>query len=146
MPHTYFCTDFRTILNFIEVFTVIRPDTCSTISHNSTNVVPTPPKGQIGFIKVPITNEKPKNYQVSGINTLFHIVARIYHPDLTEPIPPSNYDLTIPDGISYASRFCLHLNYWTTPTVLVILSSHRLYNVQPTFETSKLRVFPTPPF
>ena len=58
IPHTYFSTKFRTTFNFIEVFRDDKPDTCATIIQNSTNHFATLPTGHIGYIEVPITNEK----------------------------------------------------------------------------------------
>ena len=69
-----------------EVFTDDKPDICSTVIQNSTNHVATLPKGHIGYIGVPITNEQPKYYQVNDLNTLVHNVAHTYHPGITEPI------------------------------------------------------------
>ena len=77
IPHTYFSSKFRTTFNFIEVFRDEKPDTCATIIQNSTNHIATLPTGHIGYIEVPITNEKPKYYQVNDINTLIHNVT--YH-------------------------------------------------------------------
>ena len=44
----------------MEVFTDDKPDTGATIIQNSTNHIATLPTGHIGYIEVPITNEKPK--------------------------------------------------------------------------------------
>ena len=85
VPHTYFSTTFRTTSNIIETFTIDNPDTCATNIQNSTNHVATLPTGNIGYIEVPITNEKPKYYQVQDINFLVNNVAHTYHPELTEP-------------------------------------------------------------
>ena len=90
IPYTYFSSKFRTTINFIEVFTDDKPDICSTIIQNYTNHIATLPKGHIGYIEVPITNEQPKYYQVNTINSLVHNVAHTTHPDITEPIPSSN--------------------------------------------------------
>ena len=87
VPHTYFATKFRTNFNFIEVFTDDKPDICATISQNTSKHVATLPTGHIGYIEVPITNEKPKFFQVNDINTLIHNVTHTYHPDITEPLP-----------------------------------------------------------
>ena len=65
----------------------------ATIIQNSTNPVATLPPGHIGYIEVPITNEKPKQYQVNDINTLIRNVTHTYHPDITELIPQTNYSL-----------------------------------------------------
>ena len=69
-PPTCFATKFRTNFNFIEVFIDKKPDICATIIQNTSNNVATLPTGHIGYIEEPITNEKPKFYQVNDINTL----------------------------------------------------------------------------
>ena len=91
IPHTYLATKFRTNFIFIEVFTDKKPDICATIIQNTSKHVATLPTGHIGYIEVPITNEKPKLYQVNDINTLIHNVTHTYHPDITEPVPQTNY-------------------------------------------------------
>ena len=58
VPHTYFATKFRTKFNFIEVFTDNKPDICATIIQNTSKHVASLPTGHIGYIEVPITNEK----------------------------------------------------------------------------------------
>ena len=139
IPHTYFSTKFRTTFNFIEVFTNDHPDTCATIIQNSTNHIATLPTGHIGYIEVPITNEKPKYYQVNDINTLVHNVAHTYHPDITEIIPRTNYSTQNDTETVSSPQFSLHQIYLTNsdnpPTTSPI------YNVQPTSHTSKPRVF-----
>ena len=104
VPHTYFATKFRTNFNFIEVFTDDKPDICATIIQNTSKHVATLPTGHIGYIEVPITNEKPKLFQVNDINTLIHNVTHTYHPDITEPLPQTNYivQYTILLGIVHA--------------------------------------------
>ena len=47
VPHTYFFTKFRTTINFIEVFTEDKPDTCAKLIQNSTNHIATLPTGHI---------------------------------------------------------------------------------------------------
>ena len=84
VPHTCFSTKFCTTFNFIEVSTDDKPDTCATIIPNSTNHVATLPTEQIGYIEVPITNEKPKYYRVNDINTLIHNGTHTYHPEITK--------------------------------------------------------------
>ena len=91
VPHTYFATKFRTNFNFIEVFTDDKPDICATIIQNTSKQIATLPTGHIGYIEVPITNEKPKIFQVKDINTLIYNVTHTYHPDITEPLPQTNY-------------------------------------------------------
>ena len=73
IPHTYFATKFRSNFNFIELFTDKKPDICATIIQNTSKHVATLPTGHIEYIEVPITNEKPKFYQVNDIKTLIHI-------------------------------------------------------------------------
>ena len=73
------------------MFTNDKPDTCATIIQNSTNHAATLPTGHIGYIEVPITNEKPKNYQGNGVNSLVHDGTHTYHPDITEGAPQTNY-------------------------------------------------------
>ena len=87
IPHAYFSSKFRTTLNFIEVFTDDKPDTFATIIQNSTNHIATLPTGHIEYIEVPITNEKPKYYEVNDINSLIHSVTHTYHPEDTELVP-----------------------------------------------------------
>ena len=91
VPHIYFATKFRTNFNFIEIFTDNQPNICATIIQNTSEHVATLPTGHIGYIEVPITNEKPKFVHVNNINTLIHIVTHTYHPEITEPVPQTNY-------------------------------------------------------
>ena len=108
IPHTYFSSKFRSILNFIEVLTDDKPDTCATIIQNSTNHIATLPIGHIGYIEIPMTIEKPKYYQVNDINTLIHNVTDTYHPELTEPIPPTNYSIPPEQKSASSTPFSLH--------------------------------------
>ena len=118
IPHTYFSSKFRTTFNSIEVFTDNKPDICSTIIQNSTNLVATFPIGHIGYIEVPFTIEKPKYCQVNDLDTLVHNVAHTY-PDIIEPVPLSNYDTPTQDITSSSNHFSLHQIYMTTPTLLL---------------------------
>ena len=95
IPQTYFATKFRTTFKLIEVFTDKKPDICGTIIQNTSKHVATLPTGHIGYIEVPITNEKPKFYQVNDINTLIHNVTHTYHPEITEQVQQTNYTLPI---------------------------------------------------
>ena len=113
VPHTYFSTEFRTTFNFIEVFREDKPDTCATLIKNTTNHIATLPTGHIGYIEVPITNEKLKYYHVNDINTLIHNVAHTYHPEITEIIPQNNYSLQYKDGTVPFHQFSLHQVYMT---------------------------------
>ena len=73
IPHTYFSSKFRTTFNFIEVFTDDKPDTCATIIQNCTNHIATLPTGHIGYIEVPMTNEKPSPiHTTQNLQNLFH--------------------------------------------------------------------------
>ena len=82
-------------LQFIEVSTDDKPNTYATIIQKSTNHVATLPTGHIGYIEVPITNKKPKYYQVNDITTLIHNDAHTYHPEITELIPQTNYNIIL---------------------------------------------------
>ena len=74
---------FRTNFNFIEVFTDNKPDICATLIQNTSKHVATLPTRHIGYIEVPITNEKPKFFQLNDIYTLIHNVTHTYHPEIT---------------------------------------------------------------
>ena len=113
VPHTYFATKFRTNFNFIEVFTDDKPDICATIIQNTSKHVATLPTGHIGYIEVPITNEKPKFFQVNDNNTLIHNVTHTYHPDITEPLPQTNYIVQYDDPTTPPPQFSLHQVYMT---------------------------------
>ena len=146
VPHTYFSTKCRTKFNFIETFTTDKPETCATIKQNSTNHVPTLPTGNIGYIEVPFTNEKPKYYQVHDINSLVHNnVAHTYHPELTEPFVPTNYVSQYNDDTSNLSQFSFHQSY-STDSSPPSSTAKALYNVQPTSYNTKPRIFPPLPY
>ena len=59
VSHSCFFNKFCTTFNFIEVFTDDESDTCAIIIQNSSSHVGTVPTGHIGYIEVPIINEKP---------------------------------------------------------------------------------------
>ena len=63
------------------------------------------PRGHIGYIEVPITNEKPKFFQVNDINTLIHNVTHTYHPEITEPVPQTKYIIHYDDPTTLPSIF-----------------------------------------
>ena len=144
VPHTYFATNFRTTFNFVEVFTDDKPDICATIIQNTSKHVATLPTGHIGYIEVPITNEKPKFFQVNDINTLIHNVTHTYHPDITEPLPQTNYFVQYDDPTTPPPQFSLHQFYMTNNDIPNQISP--LYNVQPTSHTSEKRIFPSLPY
>ena len=144
IPHTYFATKFRTNFNFIEVFTDKKPDICATIIQNTSKHVATLPTGHIGYFEVPITNEKPKFYQVNDINTLIHSITHTYHPDITEPVPPTNYVVHYDDSTIPPPQFSLHQICMTDSDIQH--STSPLYIVQPTSNISEKRIFPSLPY
>ena len=81
---------------------------------NYTNHDATLPLGNIDFIEVPITNEKPYYYQVHDINSLVHNVAHTYHPDLIEPIVSTSYLSQYIDDTSNPSHSHLTKFLWQT--------------------------------
>ena len=137
IPQTYFATKFCTNFNFIDVFTDMKPDICATIIQNTSKHVATLPTGHIGYIEVPISNEKPKLYQVNDINTLLHNVTHTYHPEITEPIPQTNYIVHYDDPTTPPPQFSLHQIYMTnsdtklqlyiTSNLLLTLLKHPLF-------------------
>ena len=108
IPHTFFATKFCANFNFIEVFTDNKPDICATIIQNTSKYVATLPTGHIGYIEVPITNEKPKFFQVNDLNTLIHNVTHTYYPEITEPVPQTNYFIHNDDTTTPLPQFSLH--------------------------------------
>ena len=110
----------------------------------TTNHVATLPTGLIGYIEVPITDEKPKYYQVNDIITLIHNVTYTHHPEITEQFPPTNYSLSPNYDTFSNTQFSLHQVYMTNSDSISRTSS--IYNVQPTSHTSNHRVFPSLPY
>ena len=111
------------------------------MSINHTGTLPT---GYFGYIEVPITNEISKYYQVKDINSLVHKVAPSYHLYTIEPIPWTNYFLQYTDKTSSLPSFSLHQVHLKDITKEITNSS--LYNVQPTSDTIKRRIFPSLPY
>ena len=144
VPHTYFATKFRTNFKIIEVFTDDKPDICATIIQNTSKHIATLPTGHIGYIEVPITNEKPKFFQVNDNTTLIHNVTHTYHPESTEPIPPTNNIVQYDDPTTPPPQFSLHQYYMTTDDIPNQTSP--LYNVQPTSHTSEKSIFLSLPY
>ena len=144
IPHTYFSTKLRKRFKFIEVFTDDKPDTCAINIQNFKNYIATLPTGHIRCIEVPITNEKPKHYQVNDINTLIHNVTHTYHPEITELVPQTIYSLQYNDDTIPSDQFSLHQVYMTNFERPPITSP--IYNVQLTSHTSKPRNFPSLPY
>ena len=102
-------------------------------------------KGHIAYIEVPITNEQPKYYHVNDLNNLAHTAAHTYNPDITEPIPISNYNTPKKDIPSLLNHFSSHQIYMTSFTLHDTPDSN-IYYVQPTSDTPKSRTFPTLPY
>ena len=140
IPHPH----FRTTFDFVEVFTDDKPDTCAINKQNSTNHNATLPTKHIEYIEVPITNEKPKYYQVNDIKALIHNVTHTYHLEITELVPQTNYSLQHKNDTVPSHQFSLHQEYMTKSDIQPITSP--IYNVQPTFHTSKLRIILSLPY
>ena len=134
--HSYFSTKIRTKFNFLKTFTNDKPDACATIIQNSTNHVATLPTGNIGYIEVPIRNEKPKFYQVHDINSLVNRVAHTYHSEIPKPIVPTKYY----EDTLYYPLFSLNLIYMTDSSITPNIPNS-LCNNQPFSDTTKLRIF-----
>ena len=117
---------------------------CTTIIQNTSKHVATLPTGHIGYIEVPNTNKKPEFFQVNDINTLLHIVTHTYHPDITEPLPQTNYIVQYDDPTTPPPQFSLHQIYMTNNDIPNQTSP--LYNVRPTSHTSEKRIFPSLPY
>ena len=98
----------------------------------------------ISNIEISITNEKPKFFQVNKINTLTNNVTHTYHPEITEPVPQTNYIVHYDDPTTPAPQFSLHQIYMTNSDRPNQTSS--LYNVQPTSHISEKRIFPSFPY
>ena len=110
----------------------------------STNHLATLPTGHIGYIEVPISNEKRKYYQVNDISTLLHNVTHTYHPEITEIVPQKNYTIHYDDNTVPSPQFSLQQIYMTNSDIPSITSPR--YNVPPTSHTSKPRIFPSLPY
>ena len=95
-------------------------------------------------MEVPITNEKPKFFQVNDINTLIHNVTHTYHPEITEPVPQTNYIVQYDDPTTPPPQFSLHQIYMTNDDIPSQTSP--LYKVQPISHTSEKRIFPSLPY
>ena len=107
----------------------------------------------IGYIDVPITNEKPKFFQVNDTNTLIHNITHTYHPEITEPVPQTKYIEPVPqtkyiihydDFTTPPPQFSLHQIYMTNSDILNQTSP--LYNVQLTSHTSEKHLLPSLPY
>ena len=120
----------------LKSLTQQKPDICATIIQNSTNHIATLATGHIVYIEVPNTNEKPNYYhQVNDINSSVH--DHTYHPDISEPMPQTNYALQYTEGTRFFPTFSLHQVYMRDTVTKTTNSS--LYNVQQTSQTTKPR-------
>ena len=141
IPHTFFSNKYTTTFIFFEFFTDDKPDTCAAIIQNSTNHTATLPTGYIGYIEVPITNEKTEHYQVNDIKTLVH---NVFHKTILILQNLSHRQITLHNTT---------LNE-LLPNIFTTLSLHdriydktfSLYNVQPTSHTSKPRLVTSLPY
>ena len=111
-----------TILEPSIPFTDEKPDICATIIQNSTNHIATLPTGHIGYIEVPITNEKPRYYQVNDLNTLIHNVTQTYHPEITELIPPTNYSTTTAKQTIFQNTICTKSSLYDRHQFITLLT------------------------
>ena len=68
----------------------------------------------------------------------------MYHPELTVPLPPTNYSIPSEQQSTSSTPFSLHQVYMTNLYPLPRTTS--LYNVQPTSHSSQPRVFPSLPY
>ena len=59
-----------------------------------------------------------KNLKIIKFMTLVHNVAHTYHPDITEPIVPTNYAPQYTEDRSYSSQFSLHQIYMTDSSII----------------------------
>ena len=76
---------------------------------------------------------------------MIHNVTHTYHPEITEPVPQTNYIIHYDDTTSPPPQFSLHQSSMTSSDIPSQTSP--LYNVQPTSHTSEKPVFPSlPPY
>ena len=68
----------------------------------------------------------------------------MYHPELTEPIPPTNYSIIPEQQSTSPTPFSLHQVFMTNLSPLP--TTPYLYNVKPTSHSSQPRVFPSLPY
>ena len=110
---------------------------------NSTSHVATIPTGNICFIENPITNEKPKYYQVHDFKSIEHNVSHTYHPEFAEFIVPTKYSPS--RHITSYAIFSLNQVFMTDLSITSKTPSS-LYNFQTSSHTTKPRVFPSLPY
>ena len=59
----------------------------------------------------------PKFFQVNDINTLIHNVTHTYLPEITEPVPQTNYIVQYDDPTTPPPQFSLHQIYMTNDDI-----------------------------
>ena len=95
----------------------------------------------ISKFQIQIKNLK---FSKSTILTLIHNVTHTYYPEVTEPVPQTNYIVHYDDPTTPPSHFSLHQIYMTNSDITHQTSP--LYNVQHTSHTSGTRIFPSSPY
>ena len=75
---------------------------------------------------------------------MIHNVTYTYHPEITEPLPQTNYIVQYDNPTTPPPQFSLHQIYMTNDDIPNQTSP--LYNVQPTSHTSEKRIFPSLPY
>ena len=75
---------------------------------------------------------------------IIHNVTHSYHPEITEPVPQTNYIIHYDDPTAPPPQFSLHQIYMTNSDIPNRTSP--LYNVQPTSHTSEKGIFPSLPY
>ena len=118
-----------------------KPETCATIIQNYTKHVATLPTGNMGYIEVPIANEKTKYYQLHDINSLELNVAHTYHPEITEPIAPINYDPQYTEDTTYSPQVSMNQIYMTDSSI-TSTTPNSVYNVQHSSRNLKTSYLP----
>ena len=80
-----------------------KKDSCSTVIQNFTSHSATLPRGNIGYIEIPIIQTTPPYYRVQDVNSLIHSVLHTNHPDTTIPIKQNDYT-----DMNFCTRVILH--------------------------------------
>ena len=75
---------------------------------------------------------------------MIHNVTSTYHPEITEPLPQTNYIVQYDNPTTPPPQFSLHQIYMTNDDIPNQTSP--LYNVQPTSHTSEKRIFSSLPY
>ena len=75
---------------------------------------------------------------------MIHNVTQTYHPEITEPVPQTNYIIPYDDPTAPPPQLSLHQIYMTNSDIPNQTSP--LYNVQPSSHTSEKPIFPSLPY